>query len=145
LEERIGIKSLVLNYRSAEAKQIKSVQEQLRKLGEILMNGVPRLALQSGPIKKKGKIEKTQTSGFKLGGNAKADPASLSNLSINAAAEGNSQNTLSTSEELESELDVAYRLTVQDIIRILGDLRVQAQILSIFIFIDEFSSLGSPL
>jgi hypothetical protein len=132
-------------FRSAEAKQIKLVQEQLRKLSDILVKGVPRLAVQSGPIKKKDRIEKTQTSEYKMGGSAKADVLSRSNLGVNASAEANSQKTLSTSEESECELEVVYRLTVQDIIKILGELRVQAKISAIFIFIDEFSSLGDQL
>ena len=132
-------------FRSAEAKQIKLVQEQLRKLSDILVKGVPRLAVQSGPIKKKDRIEKTQTSEYKMVGSAKADVLSRSNLNVNASAEANSQKTLSTSEESECELEVVYRLTVQDIIKILGELRVQAKISAIFIFIDEFSSLGDQL
>lgn len=133
-------------FRSAEARQIKLVQEQLRKLSEILVKGVPRLAVQSGPIKKKDRIERTQTAGHKIEGSLRADVlSSLPSFNANVTAGADAQRTLSTSEESEFELDVAYRLTVQDIIRILGELREQAKISAIFIFIDEFSSLSDHL
>lgn len=136
---------LTRTFKSAEARQIRSVREQLTKLSDILVNGVPRLAAHTSPIKKKGKTEKIQTVALKAGGSGKTDISSLSGTSISVNAEGNSQRTISTSEESECETEVAYRLTVQDIVRILGELRSKAQISSIFIFIDEFSSLGSPL
>jgi len=132
-------------FRSAEVKQIKLVQEQLHKLSDILVKGVPRLAYNLGPIKKKDRVEKTQVSGFNAGGGANANIGSLSSLGATATVEANSQKTLSTSEESECEFEIAYRLTVQDIIRILGELRTQAQLSSIFIFIDEFSSLDENL
>lgn len=136
---------LTRTFRSAEVKQIKLVQEQLHKLSDILVKGVPRLAYNLGPITKKDRVEKTQVSGFNTGGGANANIGSLSSLGATATVEANSQKTLSTSEESECEFEIAYRLTVQDIIRILGELRAQAQLSSIFIFIDEFSSLDENL
>ena len=97
---------LVKTFKSAEAKQIKLVQEQLRKLSDILVKGVPRLAVQSSPIRKKDRTEKTQTSGRKTGGSLRADVVPLSGLTANATTEANSQKTLSTSEETECELEV---------------------------------------
>lgn len=40
-------------FNSAETKKIKDVQQQLRKLSEILKRGVPRLAVQYGPMHKR--------------------------------------------------------------------------------------------
>ena len=132
-------------FNSAETKKIIDVQQQLQKLSEILKRGVPRLAVQHGPMHKKDKSEKFYSNGNKLGASLKADLFNSPNVTGSLGGEINSQKSFTTSEETEYNIEVAYRLTVQDIIKILDELRILAQISSVFIFIDEFSSLSESL
>jgi len=125
-------------FRSAESRKVSDVRRLISDLARVLTTGIPRLAERTSPQKVKS-IQKTSRSD---GSNAKltASPTSPS-----FSAEASSSASDATEYENAYEELVHYRLTVADILRLLGSIREAAKISHIIIFIDEFSSLSNDL
>jgi hypothetical protein len=121
-------------FRSAEEKRAAETKTLLNQLATVLQSGLPRVIDQSG------RVETRELS------KAKAEAESSfsvrpSDILVGAKAK------FSTSSEQEEKaaFSVTYRLTIADVLRILGDLQVAANISSIVLLVDEFSALTEDL
>lgn len=120
-------------FKSAEQRQRAAVNEQLRKLANVLQSGLPRFVDKSGPIESRDLT--------------KSSSSIKSKLAFSSRPAANVETDESDELEIEnkSSQHVTYRLAVADILRIMSDLRKAADIPLVILFIDEFSSLNSEL
>jgi hypothetical protein len=125
-------------FRSAESRKVAEVRKLTADLAKVLSTGIPRLAERASPQKVKTlqKTSKTENTTAKV---------SASATSPNLSAEAGSSASDATEYESTYEELVHYRLTVADILRLLGAIREAAGLSHIIIFIDEFSALSSDL
>jgi hypothetical protein len=124
-------------FKAAESNQIAEVRSVLDRIGQLLREGMPRVVDKSAPIQAKDLTSSSQSRGSELGGDIGAVASVAAKLS-----EGRSD---SQSAERSYSTRTSYRLTVADILRILGDLREKAQLSATYLFIDEFSALSTDL
>jgi len=124
-------------FKAAESNQIAEVRNVLDRIGQLLREGMPRVVDKSAPIQAKDVASSTQTRAAELGGSLSGDASIAAKLS-----EGKSN---SQSAERSYSVRTSYRLTVLDVLRILGDLREKAQLSATYLFIDEFSALSTDL
>src|ERR1700730_6580395 len=113
-------------FRAAESNQIAEVRSVLDRIGQLLREGMPRLVDKSAPIQAKDVASSTQTRGAEFGGALSGDASITAKLS-----EGKSD---SQSAERSYSIRTSYRLTVSDVLRILGDLREKAQLSATYMF-----------
>ena len=125
-------------FRAAECNQVAEVRGVLDRIGQLLREGLPRVVDQSAPIQAKDVTSSTQTRAAELGGSINPTEASV-------ATKLNEGKSDSQSAERSYSTRTSYRLTVSDILRILGDLREKAQLSGTYLFIDEFSALSTEL
>lgn len=125
-------------FKAAESNQVAEVQEVLGRISQLLREGVPRIVDKSSPVQAKDVTSSTQTQGTELGGGISYADASLTAK----LTEGTSD---SQSAERTYSVRTSYRLTVSDVLRILGDLREKAKLSATYLFIDEFSALSTDL
>lgn len=125
-------------FRSAELRKIAEVRKLVSELARVLVTGIPRLAERTSPQKVKASQKTKQARSVK--GKLSATPSS-------AALSGEGSVNLSEASEYENTYEelIQYRLTVADILRLLGAIKDAAGISNIFIFIDEFSALSNDL
>jgi hypothetical protein len=125
-------------FRSNQSKMVNAVNAELEQLAEILRSGVPRLVDASGGVeiqdKKKSSAADKKSVSLKVG---KAD----------GEISGQHLQDSSRTEELAMKYTekITYRLTIADLLRVIGNLRNAADIPYFIIFIDEFSSLDEVL
>jgi type II secretory pathway predicted ATPase ExeA len=122
----------------AEAKKAAEVRRLIDKLADVLKSGTPRLAERNVPSKVKSVTKTASTSKA----SAKIT-ASVANPQ--ASLETNANFSDAVEQQTEYEELVTYRLTVADIVRLLGQIREAAGISYVIIFIDEFSALSTDL
>jgi hypothetical protein len=124
-------------FKSAEQKQATETKKLLDHLADILKSGLPRIIDYSGRVEKrdltKAKEEREGHASFNL-----SDSPSLS-------GGGRSRTEAATEEEQTAGYSVSYRLTVADIVRIIGELRDAANLSAVILLIDEFSALSEDL
>jgi hypothetical protein len=116
------------------------VAETKRLLGDlavVLQGGLPRIVDHSGRTETKDVLK------TKRENELSASMALSERPSLSAGAKLRSE--LATDQESKSGYAVSYRLTITDILRVLGDLRDAAGISSVFLLIDEFSGLSEDL
>lgn len=121
-------------FRSAEQKKAKETGKLLGRLAEVLRSGLPRVIDRSGKVETKetvkNKSEYEASSDLKL--------SERPSLSVGGKIKGEA----ATEDEEKSGYSVEYRLTISDILQIIGDLRSAANIPAVFLLIDEFSALS---
>ena len=125
-------------FRAAESNRVAEVRGVLDRIGQLLREGLPRVVDQSAPIQAKDVMSSTQTRSAELGGSINPTEASV-------ATKLNEGKSDSQSTERSYSTRTSYRLTVSDVLRILGDLREKAQLSGTYLFIDEFSALSTDL
>jgi hypothetical protein len=125
-------------FSSAEAKKAEDVRGLVAQLASVLKSGIPRLADKSAPTKTIA-LTKASSSTTKTG------KVSTSFKEAQASYEGSMSSTDGVEHQNESEEIIKYRLTVADILRLLGQIREVAELSCIIVFIDEFSSLPEEL
>lgn len=125
-------------FRAAESNQVAEVRAVLDGIARLLREGLPRVIDRSSAVDVKELSESTQTRGAELG-------AALSEGDPTVVAKLNDGRTESRANERSYSTRTSYRLTVADILRILGDLREKAGISATYLFIDEFSALSTDL
>lgn len=124
-------------FRAAESNQVAEVRGVLDRIGQLLREGMPRVVDRSAPVQAKDVISSTQNRAAEVGGDIGPDVSVTAKLS---EGKGDSQ-----SAERSYSVRTSYRLTVSDVLRILGDLREKAQLSATYLFIDEFSALSTDL
>jgi hypothetical protein len=94
-------------------------------------------------IDRSGKVETKETVKNKSEYEASSDLkiSERPSLSVGEKIKGEA----ATEDEEKSAYSVAYRLTISDILQIIGDLRSAANIPALFLLIDEFSALSDDL
>jgi hypothetical protein len=124
-------------FKSAERKKAADTKKLLDQLAEILQSGLPRIVDYSGRVDKrdltKAKDENEGAASFKL--------SELPALEAKAKM----RNEVSSEQEEKAGYSVSYRLTIADIVRIIGALRDAANLSSVILLIDEFSALSEDL
>lgn len=125
-------------FKAAESNQVAEVRGVLDNIAKLLREGLPRVVDRSAPVEAKEATNSTQTRTGEIGGSVGSTDAS-------AAAKMNEGRTDSRSAERNYSTRTSYRLTVSDILRILGELRDKAQLSATYLFIDEFSALSTEL
>ena len=124
-------------FRSAEQKKAKETSRLLERLAEVLRSGLPRV------IDRSGKVETKETVKNKSEYEASSDIKVSENPSISLG--GKIKGEAANEDEEKSSYSVAYRLTISDILQIIGDLRSAANIPAVFLLVDEFSALSDDL
>ncbi len=125
-------------FKAAEVKQIAEVRQILDRIGKTLREGVPRVTDKSAPATAKESSSSTRGRSAEVNGtleNAKA--------TIGAKAAETSQNT--SANEHTYSTQTTYRLTIADVLQLLDELRLKAELSATYLFIDEFSALSSDL
>jgi hypothetical protein len=124
-------------FKSAEEKQAAETKRLLGSLAAVLKSGVPRIIDQSGAVETRDLSRAKKQSELSGSGKLSDSPA------LNIAGKRSTETTVE--QEEKSGYRVSYRLTISDILRILGELRNAAEIPSILLLIDEFSALSEDL
>jgi hypothetical protein len=124
-------------FKSAEARNAHDVRKLLDKLAQTLQSGLPRVIDPSGTIEQR-ELLKTKKGDETSFGAKVAEVPSASFL-----AKYSEEDLLE--QEDKSQFSVTYRLTIADILRVLGELREKAQISAIYLLVDEFSGLHEDL
>jgi hypothetical protein len=125
-------------FRAAESNQVAEVRRILERIGQLLREGVPRVVDRSSPVEATDKTATAYSHGGELGINI----SSAAPLATGKITDGNQE---SQSAERTYSTRTAYRLTVADVLRILGDLKEKAGLAATYLFVDEFSALSSDL
>ena len=125
-------------FRAAESNQVAEVKGVLDGIARLLREGLPRVIDRSSAVDVRESSGSTQTNNAELG-------ATLSEGDPSITAKLNEGRTESRANERSYSTRTSYRLTVADILRILGDLREKAGISATYLFIDEFSALSTDL
>ncbi|UJL28863.1 hypothetical protein HZU38_29450 [Mycolicibacterium vanbaalenii] len=125
-------------FRNGETKKAVAVNTELARLASVLTSGLPRFVDRSGPVEKRSEVRQSHTDKADISASLGVSEAKLTG-SIGA------DDSLTTASEVKQTENVHYRLTVADILRVIGDLRTAAGIPYFLIFIDEFSSLHADL
>jgi hypothetical protein len=124
-------------FSSAEQKRATETKKLLQELAAILKSGLPRLIDYSGRVETKD-VSKTKKEGEASGSLKISERPSL-------AITGKTRTETANELEEKSAYSVSYRLTIADILRIMGELRNSANIPAVLLLIDEFSALSEDL
>ncbi len=124
-------------FRSAEQKQAKQTRDLLHQLAALLQTGLPRVIDRSGKIEVKGSSKSKYETEVSGEGKISEKP------SVSASAKSKSE--LTNEEEQKLAYSVAYRLTIADIVQLIGQLRESAGVPAVFLLIDELSALSDEL
>lgn len=125
-------------FKAAESNQVAEVRGVLDRIGKLLKEGLPRVVDRSAPMQAKDVTSSSQTNSAGIAARINQTAAAVSTK----LSEGKSE---SQSAERNYTTRTSYRLTVSDVLRILGDLREKAQLSATYLFIDEFSALSTDL
>ncbi len=125
-------------FHSAEQKKAQETEKLLGQLANVLKSGLPRVIDRSGKVESK---ETTKNKSEYEGSSELKVSDKPPSFSIGGKAKGEA----SSEDEEKYTYSVAYRLTISDILRIIGELRVAADIPAVFLLIDEFSALSDAL
>lgn len=124
-------------FKSAEERSVQETKRLLSELADVLKSGLPRIVDQSGRVETKDVAKTRKSSELSL--SAKISETT----SVSSGYKGKSEAAFE--QEMAGGYAVTYRLTVADILRVLGDLREAAGMSAIFLLIDEFSALNDDL
>lgn len=124
-------------FASAEQHQAQETNRLLSELVAVLQAGLPRIIDQSG------RVETKDTSKAKKEGEISGKLTIGDQPSVSAGAKSRSETAFE--QEDKSGYTIKYRLTIADILRVLGDLREAAGISAIFFLVNEFSALTEDL
>lgn len=124
-------------FKSAEVRNVQDVRGLLSQLANVLQSGLPRVIDPSGTVEQKEK-SKSKTA------NETSGTAKFAEVVSGTFTSKFKDEDLREQED-KSSFSVSYRLTIADILRVLGDLRERAGISAIFILVDEFSALNEDL
>ncbi len=124
-------------FKSAEERSVQETRRLLSELADVLKSGLPRIVDASGRVETKDVSKTKKNSELSL--STKVSETA----SVSSGYKGKSETAFE--QEMASGYAVTYRLTVADILRVLGDLREAAGISAIFLLIDEFSALNDDL
>jgi hypothetical protein len=125
-------------FRAAESNKIEEVRIILDRISHLLKEGMPRVADKSGTMQAKDVISASRSKGSES--NISLKP---SEVSLSAKETDGTQDSQSAERSYGTRL--SYRLTVADVLRILGQLKEKAGLSATYLFIDEFSALSSDL
>ncbi len=125
-------------FKPDEVKSAKETATALKELVEVIQTGVARRVDLSGSVSVRKKESDKRSASLGIVAKGGQDGISVqgkSNLGVEHASEAESSGSYS----------VDYRLTVPDVLRVLGRVIQAADASSIIIFVDEFSSLSEEL
>jgi hypothetical protein len=125
-------------FRSAEERKRREVQHLIADLAKVLRTGIPTVTQFTSDTH----IKATNKNKTKVGADAKFS-AGIDDLSVSLGASTEQVNEAEHEQEWSEKTE--YRLNISDIINLIGEIRQKASISSIYIFIDEFSSLPEIL
>lgn len=121
-----------------ESQHKKISIESLRKLSTIVSSGIPRAKEEVAPRKIRKKDSESHSQGANVASNLSEKGASFS-------AEVNESSSSISEYEIETTTSIRSRLSIADILRVLGELRDVCGMSHIVVLVDEFSSLSSDL
>jgi hypothetical protein len=124
-------------FNSAAQKKATETKVLLRKLATVLQSGLPRVIDRSGKVDAK-EIARTKTEN-EISASAKVSEKPAFSVGAKNKAE------IASEEEQKFSYSVSFRLTIADVLQILGELRDAAGIPAVFLLIDEFSALSEEL
>lgn len=136
LAEEPGV--FVRLFRAAEAKKITEVRHIIERIGKTLREGMPRVTDRSSPVSAKATSTLTRGRSGEVNGTATNSSASLGAKSSETTQDTNSF-------EKSYVTQTTYRLTIADVLQLLDELRLKAELSATYLFIDEFSALSSDL
>ncbi len=125
-------------FRSAQTKKASAVNAELLRLVEVLQTGLPRFVDRSAPTERREHVSSSSTGKSKVG-------MSVNPAHPNVEMEMGSDKTSLFETETRHQEQVTYRLSVADLLRVIGELRKAGDIPYFLIFIDEFSALNAEL
>ncbi len=123
---------------AAETKQKEDTKQAIEKLASVISSGVLRTVDAGGAQKLKSATEQSLESRNGIG-------ISLSPGKGSVTGEASDVTKFGAKLETESGVTTGYRLTIQDVLRSLGEIRKAAGISHIVLLIDEFSALNLDL
>lgn len=136
LEGKAGLFNRI--FESAEKKQARQVNELLSALADTLKSGLPRFVTPAGPTDLKSVGRSKNTIGFDTKFSASARDLGIgTGLSL--------KDEISSEMEERTSLTTQYRLTIADILSIIGRLRELAGLSSVMLFVDEYSALSTDM
>ncbi len=121
-----------------ESKRKSESSDALRKLSSIVLSGIPREEEEVAPRKIRRKDAANTSQASKVGGN-------FSDKGFGLDSELSKTVCVSNEDETEITKSTLHRLTIADILRVLGELREACKMSHIVILVDEFSALSSDL
>jgi hypothetical protein len=121
-----------------ETKRRKDSTDALRRLSVIITSGIPRTEEESAPRKIRKKDTESSTQGSQAG-------AGINEKGVNASVKLSESTSLQSEYEIEMTNSVRSRLSIADVLRVVGELREACDISHVIVLIDEFSSLSSDL
>lgn len=136
LAEEPGV--FVRLFKAAEVKRITEVRQILDRIGKTLREGMPRVTDRSSPVSAKDTSTATRGRSAEVNGTTKNTSAS-----VGAKASETAQDTNSFEQSYVTQ--TTYRLTIADVLQLLDELRLKADLSATYLFIDEFSALSSDL
>ena len=125
-------------FSASDRRKKEDTKKAIEKLASVISSGVLRTIDASGTQKLRSATEVVQESRNSIG-----VTLSPNQLSI----KGEESDAIKSAEKLEAEggVTTTYRLTIQDVLRNLGEIRKAAGISHIVLLIDEFSALNLDL
>lgn len=136
LAEEPGV--FVRLFKAAEGKKVTEVRQILERIGTTLREGMPRVTDRSSPVSAKDTLTTSRGSSAEVNGTMKS-----TSPSIGAKASETLQDTNSFEQSYSTQ--TTYRLTIADVLQLLDELRLKADLSATYLFIDEFSALSSDL
>ncbi|MBW3571481.1 MAG: hypothetical protein KY467_10265 [Gemmatimonadetes bacterium] len=124
-------------FRAAENRKAVEVKAVLDRISVLLQQGLPRVVDRASPVQSK------ESSTLSVGQSDELSVDVGEKLAVGAKGGDTSQET--TVSEKSYSTKTSYRLTVADILRILGELKEKAGLAATYIFIDEYSALSTDL
>lgn len=123
---------------ASDTRQKEDTKRAIERLGSVISSGVLRTIDAGGTQKQKSAAEHTQESRNTIG-------VTLSPSKFSVTGEGSDVTKSGAKVETEGGVAITYRLTIQDVLRSLGEIRKAAGISHIVLLIDEFSALNLDL
>ncbi|MBN1626600.1 MAG: hypothetical protein JW944_08745 [Deltaproteobacteria bacterium] len=121
-----------------ETKRKKDSSDALEKLSAIITSGIPRTNEETSPRKIRKKDTESSSQGSQAGAVINENGPTISaKLSESASSQ--------SEYEIEITSSVRSRLSIADVLRVLGNLRDACNISHVIVLVDEFSSLSSDL
>lgn len=125
-------------FRAAETNQVAEVRGILDRIAQLLKEGLPRVIDRSATVQEKEASSSTVLRSSEFNAGFSSEEAILGAKEKDGIQE-------SLSNERSYSTRTSYRLTIADVLRLLGELREKANLSATYLLIDEFSALSTEL